>query len=158
MINDLNLNANLYWITYNEFIKYQKKIINGKDYKRKNFQKDKLIEFINCSEDLIDIKKEESYDNDRVKSNDLMELSNNSIYNSENREKEEEEIILENNDIINKDKYNNLIESFENIKIDDNNEHYNESNNNASNSIGEYLLDIENKNLFKKTLKERLSD
>ena len=44
------------------------------------------------------------------------------------------------------------------IKIDGNNENFNENNNNMSNIVNNNLLDNENNYRFKKTLKERLSE
>ena len=41
LINELNLNKNLHWITYIEFIEYQKKDIKRNNFQENNFSEDK---------------------------------------------------------------------------------------------------------------------
>ena len=81
-------------ISFNEFVKYQKKCINKKDIEKENFIMDKTIKFINSSIDSFEEKSNKSYDNKEVKIDDLMRLSIISINNSENNE---EMIIVEDN-------------------------------------------------------------
>lgn len=137
-----------------------KKTIKGNEFQENNFSEDKLIEFLNNSEDQLDIKIKDLDNNDyndENKSDNTMDLSIHSVNNSENGE-EEEIITLTNNDNNNININNNLFDLFDNIKIDDNNENINENNNNISNIINNDSLDKGNNYRFKKTLKERLSD
>jgi hypothetical protein len=117
---------------------------------------DKIIEFINNSIDSFEKKSNKSYDNEEVKNNDLMELSNISINNSENNE---EMIILEDNININYNKNNNLNELFEDLKFAEEIENkiiHSKNNNNVSISINDRKLNIGNSDRFKKPLKENV--
>ena len=58
----------------------------------------------------------------------MIELSNVSFNISENED--EEIIISKNNNNINNDKNINLIDLFENLRIDEDNKHFNKNNNN----------------------------
>ena len=157
MINELNLNSNLHWISYDEFIKYQKICINENNYDRDNNSINKIIEYINNSIDSFEANSKESDSNDKNKNEIFMEFSKKSLSDLEDENKSIN--IDEYNDRTKENVNNNLVELFEELKIKEENLDIIEEsdlNNKSINNINGNKIVNDISERLKKPLKERV--
>jgi len=146
LIRDENLNINLKWVSFDEFCKYLKLVIEDENENINELEKNKLIDnYINLlNEDKDEINSDSiSVDNNKI-SNSSDEEDNIIFDKIENNNKDNVEIESENESLDesinelglndNKSKINNFIQLFDNCKIDDNSPSFkNEINNNDNN-------------------------